>query len=137
MFCRTCKKELADQAVVCVGCGCPPRVGAQYCWHCGWGTNANQVACTQCGVSLRQDPLAACTNPGNTNKSKMAAGLLNLLPCIGLPGGVGRLYAGYIGIGVAQLVLSFVCVGLIWSIIDGIMILTGSLPTDSDGKPLV
>jgi len=44
--------------------------------------------------------------------------------------------SGYIGIGVAQLLLSFLCVGYIWSIIDGILILTGSPETDADGKPL-
>ena len=136
MFCRTCKKELVDQAVVCVGCGCPPRVGTQFCWKCGAGTHAGQAACTQCGVALSQDPLAALNNLGGPNKSKVLAGALNLAPLVGIPGGIGRLYAGYIGIGIAQLLLSFVCVGMIWSIVDGIMILTGSLTHDADGKPM-
>ena len=65
-----------------------------------------------------------------SDKSKVAAGLMQLF----LGGfGVGRFYTGHIGIGVAQLLT---CGGLgIWSLIDGIMMLTGSVD-DADGRPL-
>ena len=70
-------------------------------------------------------------------KSKTVAGILNLLPLVGVPvGGIGRLYLGYNEIGIAQLLLSFVCLGMLWSIVDGFMILTGSVTTDAEGKPL-
>jgi DUF1707 SHOCT-like domain/TM2 domain len=67
-----------------------------------------------------------------SDRSKLLAGLLQLF----LPFGVGRLYSGHIGIGVAQLVLTvFFGVGVIWAFIDGIVILAGR-PTDPRGRPL-
>jgi TM2 domain-containing membrane protein YozV len=89
-----------------------------------------------------------------SDKSKLAAGLLQLLPAffLGL-GGIGRLYAGNIGLGVAQIVLSVVgwvsfwCgfflflpflifFGLwLWFVIDGILVLAGR-PVDGQGRPL-
>ena len=52
-----------------------------------------------------------------------------------LPFGVGRLYSGHAGIGIAQLLLSVFFVGVLWSFIDGIIILVGR-PTDPYGRPL-
>jgi len=71
-----------------------------------------------------------------SDKSKTTAGLLQLLSLIGI-GGVGRMYMGDVGVGVAQLLVGwFTCgIGLIWSIIDAILILTGSAP-DRHGRPL-
>lgn len=71
-----------------------------------------------------------------SDKSKTVAGLLQLLSLIGI-GGIGRFYIGDIGIGVAQLLVGwFTCgIGLIWSIVDAIMILTDKVP-DSQGRPL-
>jgi len=71
-----------------------------------------------------------------SDKSKTIAGLLQLLSLIGI-GGIGRFYIGDIGIGVAQLLVGwFTCgVGLIWSIVDAILILTDKVP-DSHGRPL-
>lgn len=71
-----------------------------------------------------------------SDKSKTTAGLLQLLSLVGI-GGIGRFYIGDIGIGVAQLLLGwFTCgVGLIWSIVDAILILTDKVP-DSQGRPL-
>jgi TM2 domain-containing membrane protein YozV len=89
-----------------------------------------------------------------SDKSKVVAGLLQLLlgALFGL-GGVGRLYAGNVGLGVTQLVLSvlgwfsFWCgfvlflpfaifVGLwIWFIVDGIVMLAGR-PVDGQGRLL-
>jgi len=96
-----------------------------------------------------------------SDKNKLVAGLLQLLPGIffGL-GGIGRLYAGNVALGVTQLVLSvvvgwsaFVCgiflwavlLGFIpwlvtgglwlWFVIDGIMMLAGR-PVDGQGRLL-
>jgi len=68
-------------------------------------------------------------------KSKVVAGLLQL--CLGGLG-IGRFYLGYNNIGVAQLLVTiFTCgIGAIWCLVDGIMILTGSVPTDANGIPL-
>lgn len=89
-----------------------------------------------------------------SHKSKTAAGLLQLLLgallCLG---GVGRVYAGHVGLGVTQLVLSGVawgaaCCGLflvvpfivtfglwVWFVVDGIVMLVGR-PLDGLGRPL-
>ena len=71
-----------------------------------------------------------------SDKSKTAAGLLQLLSLFGF-GGIGRMYMGEIGVGVAQLLVGwFTCgIGLIWSVIDAILILTGSVH-DPQGRPL-
>jgi TM2 domain-containing membrane protein YozV len=88
-----------------------------------------------------------------SDKSKVTAGLLQLLLGIILVGGVGRLYSGNVGLGVAQLVVSFVawfCFfcgffvllpwivtfgAWVWFIVDGILVLTGR-PVDGQGRPL-
>lgn len=66
-----------------------------------------------------------------SDKSKVVAGVLQLV----LPFGVGRFYSGHIGVGVAQLLLSFVFIGVVWAFIDGIVILAGR-PTDPYGRPM-
>ena len=68
---------------------------------------------------------------GYSDKSRIAAGLLQIM----LPFGTGRFYTGHIGIAVAQLVLVFVGVGVIWSLIDGVILLAAG-GTDRDGRPL-
>ncbi len=68
-----------------------------------------------------------------SDKSKMVAGLLQIL----LPLGIGRMYMGHTGIGVAQLLVAiFTCgLGSLWAFIDGIMILVGN-PRDGNGRPM-
>jgi|SRR5262245_8436507 len=89
-----------------------------------------------------------------SEKSKVVAGLLQLLPGLALGlGGLGRLYAGRVGLGVVQLVatgigwVSFWCGFLLgfpfavffavwlWAVIDGIVLLAGR-PVDGQGRPL-
>ncbi|HAM23999.1 MAG TPA: TM2 domain-containing protein [Actinobacteria bacterium] len=69
-------------------------------------------------------------------KSKVVAGILGIL----LGGfGVHRFYLGYVGIGIAQIVVTFVTfgVGSLWGLIEGILILVGSsITTDAQGRPL-
>jgi TM2 domain-containing membrane protein YozV len=66
-----------------------------------------------------------------SDKSRVTAGLLNLIP------GVGRLYLGYLAHGVLQILLTLTCgVGIIWSFIDALFILTGGLKTDGYGRVL-
>jgi TM2 domain-containing membrane protein YozV len=52
-----------------------------------------------------------------------------------LPFGIGRFYTGHTHIAVAQLVLVFVGVGVIWSIIDGVLLLING-GTDAQGRRL-
>ena len=84
-----------------------------------------------------------------SEKSRTTAGLLSLLlPLVGVCG-VGRLYAGNIGLGLAQLIglyvgvlLTPVLVGFviipavwIWAVVDGIVLLTNG-GKDGTGRPL-
>ncbi|MFF9039967.1 NINE protein [Streptomyces sp. NPDC014892] len=66
-----------------------------------------------------------------SDKSKIVAGILSLF--LG-SFGVGRFYIGHVGLGLAQL---FTCGGLgIWALVDGIILLTSSNTTDSNGRVL-
>lgn len=69
-------------------------------------------------------------------KSKLIAGLFGIL----LGGlGIHRFYLGYIGLGVAQIIVTLVTcgIGAVWGLIEGILILCGSsITTDVDGRPL-
>jgi hypothetical protein len=72
---------------------------------------------------------------GLSDKSKITAGLLGIfLGSIG----VHRFYLGYTGIGIAQIFVTiFTCgMGGWWGLIEGILILTGSIDRDSDGRKL-
>jgi len=67
-----------------------------------------------------------------SDKSKIAAGILNII----FPG-VGRMYLGYVSQGLLQL-LTCLCFGLgaVWSLIDGIIILTGGVKLDGYNRVL-
>ncbi len=73
------------------------------------------------------------TGAAYSDKSKLVAGLLQLL----VPLGIGRMYMGHTGLGVAQLLVTlFTCgVGSVWPFIDGIVILAGH-PRDGHGRPM-
>ena len=129
MFCRSCGKNVADQAVVCVSCGCPPRSGSKFCQNCGAETSSAAAVCVKCGVALALVPPADA-------KSRLAAGLLGIF--LGWLG-IHRFYLGYVGIGIAQIAVSIVTCGVagwIWGLIEGILILTGSINKDAQGRPL-
>ena len=128
MFCRNCGKEVHEQAVICVSCGCPPKSGKKFCQNCGAETNPSAEVCVKCGVKL-------ATIVPEGKKSKLAAGLFGIL----LGGlGIHRFYLGYVGIGIAQIVVTFVTLGFgaIWGFIEGILILTGSMNQDAKGQVL-
>ena len=67
-----------------------------------------------------------------SSKSKLVAGLLALFV-----GGIGvhNFYLGYMGRGIAQLLLSWTGITSIWALVEAIMIFTGSM-TDANGNPL-
>ena len=128
MFCRSCGKEVANQAVMCVSCGCPPLAGGGYCQNCGATVNTMAQVCVKCGSGLATTPPAGA-------KSKLAAGLLGIF----LGGlGVHRFYLGFTGLGIAQIAVSIVTcgVGSLWGFIEGILILTGSINKDAQGNAL-
>lgn len=68
-----------------------------------------------------------------SDRNRTVAGVLSIL----IPGG-GRFYLGYSALGVIQLMLTIVTCGTIhiWSIIDGILILSGQVRIDGYGRAL-
>ncbi|MGA8850674.1 MAG: TM2 domain-containing protein [Aeromicrobium sp.] len=68
-----------------------------------------------------------------SDKQKLVAGLLQIL----IPLGIGRMYAGHVGLGIGQLAVTILTcgIGALWPFIDGIVILAGD-PKDSNGLPL-
>lgn len=118
-------------AAVCVRCGYGRGTGGAYCFNCGAETVPGAAFCTRCGASLAQQ-----RGPG---KSRIAAGLLGIfLGCLG----VHNFFLGYTGKALAQLlitVLSFGTLGVVsavWGLVEGILILTGSISQDGHGNPL-
>ena len=85
----------------------------------------------QTGAPYGVDPM---TGMPLSDKSKMTAGLLQIF--LG-SFGVGRFYLGYTGLGIAQIAVVWLTCGFgsIWTLIDGIMMLTGKVP-DAQGRPL-
>jgi TM2 domain-containing membrane protein YozV len=72
-----------------------------------------------------------------SDKSKVVAGLLQLLGLFGILG-IGRFYLGYTGLGIAQLLVGLLTCGIgaiIWGIIDAILLLTDKV-RDRQGRPL-
>jgi TM2 domain-containing membrane protein YozV len=125
MFCRTCGKEIAEHAVICLSCGCVPASGKKFCQNCGAETNPAAAVCVKCGVRL------AATG----EKSRLVAGLLGVfLGCLG----VHRFYLGYVGIGIVQIIVTLVTCGPggLWGFIEGIIILAGGWDRDAKGLPL-
>ncbi|HTJ33239.1 MAG TPA: hypothetical protein VL738_08410 [Dactylosporangium sp.] len=127
--------------------GYDPYGQAAYAQQAGYGQPVGYPV----AMAAAYDPL---TGQPYSDKSKLVAGLLQLLPGLFVIGGIGRLYAGNIALGVTQLVLSivigwvaFICGffllfpflisgGLwLWFVIDGVMMLAGR-PVDGQGRPL-
>lgn len=125
MYCRNCGKEVAEQAVMCVACGVPPRNGRKFCQNCGGETSPAAEICVKCGVRLAQ-----AAPPGEGKDW-----LTSLLLCLFLGYlGIHRFYTGHTAIGIVQL-LTLGCCG-IWTLVDLIMIITGSF-RDKNGYALV
>lgn len=108
MYCSNCGKQIDDNAVVCI--------------HCGAAANNRKAQ--------SYDPNA---------KSKLAAGLLGIF--LG-SFGVHNFYLGYTGKAIAQLVLTVATCGIggaisgVWGLVEGILLLTGSIDRDGQGNPL-
>ncbi len=130
MFCKNCGNQIDANAAICVKCGFAKGTGNNYCSNCGAQVTPGAVVCMNCGFSLTNSPVA---NPAE-QKSKLTAGLLGIF----LGGfGVHNFYLGYTGKAIAQIVLSLCFgIGAIWGLVEGIMILTGSINKDAKGVPL-
>ncbi|MDO4283067.1 MAG: TM2 domain-containing protein [Clostridia bacterium] len=118
MYCKECGKEIEN--------------GKEYCAECEAARNTTTATGTENVVNQN-------TNATQTQKSKMAAGLLGIF--LGAFG-VHNFYLGYTGKAVAQLLITLLScftlsiVSEIWGLIEGIMLLSGSITTDASGNPL-
>lgn len=134
MYCKNCGNALDANAVICVKCGVQTGQGTKFCSNCGTELAPNAAVCMSCGYATTGRSNAL---PGA--KSKMAAGLLGIF--LG-SFGVHNFYLGYTGKAVAQLLITLLScfilseVSMIWGLIEGIMILSGSINTDANGNPL-
>lgn len=106
-----------------------------YCKNCGSPVSPGAAFCQNCGAGVTTTTSVPPPVKDSNAKSKLVAGLLGIF----IGGfGVHRFYLGYIGIGILQIVLTlFTCgVASLWGFIEGILILTGTINTDADGRPL-
>lgn len=107
----------------------------KFCENCGSEIKEGADTCLNCGKIVNKQS-GTPTNPG---KSKIAAGLLGIF--LG-SFGVHNFYLGYTGKAVAQLLITVLTCGIgaaissIWGLIEGILILTGSIHVDAEGNEL-
>ena len=126
---------------------------ARFCTNCGQQLEDGQTQCMNCGniIGSAQPQSSNTNNQGSSNqnytgngqqKSKLAAGLLGIF--VGSLG-VHNFYLGYQSKAIAQLLLTLVgwiacgigpVIASIWGLVEGIMILTGSINKDASGQPL-
>lgn len=113
---------------------------AKFCENCGNEIKENAEVCLNCGKIINKNIINNNTNNnGYNNRSKIGAGILGIL--FGSLG-VHNFYLGFKGKAIAQLLLTLLSCGIlapvtyIWGLIEGIMILTGSINRDADGNPL-
>ncbi len=141
-YCKNCGEPYAtDEAVMCVKCGVSKGLGTNFCHYCGKPMAPQANVCLSCGVA------ATPVVPADA-KSKIAAGLFGIfLGCFG----VHNFYLGFTSKAIVQLVITIIgfllccCAGIgvfivlgieIWGLVEGIMILAGSINKDAKGIPL-
>ena len=123
----------------------------KFCTNCGSEIKKGAAFCSKCGAKIIEDKdvvVGEVVNDGNNNntinngaaKSKIAAGLLGIF--LG-SFGVHNFYLGYTGKAVGQLLITVLSCGIlsfvsaIWGLVEGILILTGSINVDAEGNYLV
>ena len=136
---------------------------ANFCTKCGSKLELNDTVCPNCGALIKDrvvkeevvaEKVDDTKSEGNTYsnsntttnntynpqaKNKVVAGLLGIF----LGGfGVHNFYLGYTGKAVAQLLITVLSCGVLsfvsalWGLIEGIMILVGSINVDANGDVL-
>lgn len=120
---------------------------SKFCPNCGSELKKSSSFCSKCGHKVEEDKEVVAgevVNDENGNssfpKSKIAAGLLGIF--LGAFG-VHNFYLGYTGKAVGQLLITVLSCGFlsfvsgIWGLVEGILILTGTINIDADGNYLV
>ena len=118
---------------------------SKYCSNCGKELEQGIKFCPNCGTSIENDYSTGSNyniNSTEQPKSKIVAGLLGIF--LGSLG-VHNFYLGYTSKGLTQLLLTtigWIALGIgplisgIWSLIEGILILAGSINCDANGNVL-
>ena len=139
MFCKSCGKEIPEGQELCEECAAKETETVVEAETVASNTSTNEIPAQEATVVNNTNNTNKNPNQDPNAKSKMAAGLLGIL--LG-SFGVHNFYLGYTGKGVAQLLISLLSCGTlaivssVWGLIEGIMILTGSINTDANGNPL-
>ena len=115
---------------------------SKFCTNCGQELEDNVSFCMNCGKEVNSTKKVNDVKVNkNTNgqKSKIAAGLIAIF--LG-SFGVHNFYLGYTNKAVAQLLITVLSCGTLsfvsgtWALVEGIMILTGTINVDALGNPL-
>jgi TM2 domain-containing membrane protein YozV len=110
-----------------------------FCWSCGTLIKRAAEICVHCGVRVSGQPVHQIQQPvaaaAYSEKSRVAAGILGII--LGAIG-VHRFYLGSIGIGILQIVVTIITLGIgsLWGFIEGIVILAGAKFKDGSGRLL-
>lgn len=124
MFCKQCGKPIDD--------------GQELCEDCSKTINENPINETSTSESVNSENVNN-TSSSTVGKSRVLAGLLGIF--LGTFG-VHNFYLGYTGKAIAQLLISLLSCGIlafasgIWGLVEGIMILSGSITVDGNGNEL-
>lgn len=141
MFCKSCGKEIPEGQELCEECAIKSTENVVEGTTVENNTSSNETQAQEgtvvnntSNINPNQDPNA---------KSKMAAGLLGIF--LGSLG-IHNFYLGYTTKAIIQLVVTLlggaITCGIaslavyVWGLVEGIMILTGSINTDANGNPL-
>jgi len=136
-YCTSCGQEIEEDVKFCPNCGSPQDETKEE-------SNIDEVN----GEKVEEENTTSSsssytsTTPAGGGKSKIAAGLLGIL--LG-SFGVHNFYLGYTGKAIGQLCLTligWILCGLgpviagVWGLVEGILILTGSISVDANGNEL-
>lgn len=137
MFCKSCGKEIPEGQELCEECAVKSAENVVEGEPVQNNTQENTTSTNEAPV--KEAKVVNNTNTDPNAKSKMAAGLLGIF--LG-SFGIHNFYLGYTGKALAQLLITVLSCGTlaivssIWGLIEGIMILTGSINTDANGNLL-
>lgn len=133
-YCTSCGQEIEDVSY-CPNCGAPQNDKKKE-------KDIEEVKGEKVEDNSSNASSTTYTEPASGSKSKIAAGLLGIfLGCFG----VHNFYLGYTGKAIGQLCLTligWILCGLgpiiagVWGLVEGILILTGSISVDADGNEL-
>lgn len=142
MYCKNCGKQIEDGKDLCDACAEAERntttVESEIPEQV-YSSNEGPIKTNNTSSSSNSSTVNSNSTSNPELKSKMAAGLFGIL--LGSLG-VHNFYLGYTGKAVAQLLISLLTCGAgaaisgIWGLIEGILILTGSIDKDAQGNPL-